>query len=130
MEFGPGLGDPEPKFGETFGLALFCQGSVLFARFLPGFARFLPCFAQFCPLFAPFCHVFAKNVRFLLVFARFHPVCQVRSVSPKFARIRWFSFIVRMRSSPKPGSDLRVQQMQNTGPPVLSSILVFPKPAS
>jgi hypothetical protein len=38
----PGSGDPESKFGETFGFALFRQGSVLFARFLPVFAHFWP----------------------------------------------------------------------------------------
>ena len=38
-----GSGDPESKCGETFGFALFCQGSVSFARFfLPIFAHFLP----------------------------------------------------------------------------------------
>ena len=37
-----GRGDPESKFGKTFGFALFCQGLILFARFLPVFALFLP----------------------------------------------------------------------------------------
>ena len=40
-----GSGDPEPKFGKTFGFALFPQGLVSFAYFLPVFARFLPLFA-------------------------------------------------------------------------------------
>ena len=43
--------EPEPRLGETFGFALFCQGSVSFARF---FCPFLPenaCFfARFCPV--------------------------------------------------------------------------------
>ena len=60
--------EPEPKFSETFGFALFCQGLVLFARF---FTRLLPGFAWF-PLFLPnFAPFLPKNVRF---FARFCPV--------------------------------------------------------
>ena len=72
-----GMTEPEPRFGKTFCFALFCQGLVLFARFLPVFARFSPGFAQ---------------IRFC-------------SVLPKFARICLFSFVVRMRSSPKPDTN-------------------------
>ena len=60
----PGMTEPEPRFGETFGFALFCQGSVSFARFLPSFAPFRPFFAPFLP----------ENACFLPVFARFCPV--------------------------------------------------------
>ena len=51
-----GVAIPNPKFGETFGFALFRQGSVLFARFFACFCLF---FARFCPFFALFCPVFA-----------------------------------------------------------------------
>ena len=37
-----GRGDPKSKFSETFDFALFRQGSISFARFLPVFAHFLP----------------------------------------------------------------------------------------
>ena len=97
----------QTKIGETFGFAPFRQGSVLFARFLLVFTRFLPDFARFLPHFPPF---LLKTARFfcpfLSVFARFCPVCQVCSVSPKFARIRSFSFVMRMRSLPPTGYDL------------------------
>ena len=91
----PGSGDPEPKFGETFGFALFRQGSVLFARFCP----FLPGFDRSCPFFPVFAY------KCLFFFARFCPVCQVCLVLPKFVRILSFSFVVRMRSSLPPGQN-------------------------
>ena len=74
-----GRGDPESKFGETFGFALFRQGLILFARFLPVFAHFLPENGQ----------KMSKNGQIW-----------VRLFLPKFSRIRSFSFVVRMRSSP------------------------------
>ena len=72
--------EPEPRFGETFGFALFCQGSVSFARFLPVFACFLPGFARFAP-FLP------ENACFLPVFARFRPVLPVSPGSFGFVQI-------------------------------------------
>ena len=76
--------EPEPKFGETFGFALFRQGLVSFAHFLHGFARFRPFFCPISPGFA--------QIRFRLFL-------------PKFVRIRSFSFVVRMRRSLLPGQD-------------------------
>ena len=73
-----GITKPEPRFGETFGFALFCQGSVSFARF---FARFCPFFAQFCPVSPFFCPVLP---RFCLKMPVFGPV------SPGFAQFRPF----------------------------------------
>ena len=68
-----GLGDPEPKFGETFGFAMFCQGSDLFARFLPRFGRFLPRFSLkifvFC-LVLPGSFGFTQIRRNLFIFVR------------------------------------------------------------
>ena len=78
-----GMTEPEPRFGKTFGFALFCQGSVLFARFLPSFARFRP----FMPCFAPF---LSENACFLPGFAQFCPFC---SVSSNFTRIRSVLFV-------------------------------------
>ena len=77
-----GSGDTESKFGKNFGFALFRQGSVLFARFLPVFAHFLPENGQ----------KMGKNgqIRFRLFL-------------PKFARICSLSFVVRMRRSLLPG---------------------------
>ena len=77
IQSGAGMTEPEPRFGDTFGFALYCQGSVSFARFLPSFARF-------CPFFAPFRPVSAWKCLF---FARFCPV------SSKFTRIRSVSFV-------------------------------------
>ena len=74
-----GRGDPESKFGETFGFALFRQGSVSFARFLPVFAHFLPkngqkmgkfgfvCFCINSPEFVRFRSLCACAVRHPLV---------------------------------------------------------------
>ena len=67
----PGMTKTEPRFGETFGFALFHQGSVLFASF------FCPVSHVFCPIFPGFCLK-------MPVLARFRTVC---SVSSKFARI-------------------------------------------
>jgi hypothetical protein len=76
--------EPEPRFSETSGFALFCQGSVSFARFfLPVFARFLPSFARFAP-FLP------ENACFLPGFVQFRAF---RLVSSKFTRIRSVLFV-------------------------------------
>ena len=96
----PGSGNPEPKFGETFGFALFRQGLVLFAHFLP---VSLPDFARFFPHFVLF------------------PPKKCRSpVSPSLpglfgfaiiARICLFLFVVRMPSSLPPAQDLGVGRL-------------------
>ena len=97
-----GSGDPEPKFGETFGFALFHQGLVLFARFLPVFAHFLPSFTRvrpFLPHFAPF---LLKNASFLPVFcpffARFCPVLPGLPGLFGFAQICQNSFVFVRRA--------------------------------
>ena len=84
-----GMTEPEPRFGETFGFALFCQGSVSFARFLPVFARFLPSFARFRPFFAP---LLPENACFLPVFAPFRPVSPISPGSFGFVQIHQDSF--------------------------------------
>ena len=71
----PGRGDPESKFGETFGFALFRQGSISFARFLPENGQKM-----------------GKNGQI-----------RVCLFLPKFTRICSFSFVVRMRSLPPSG---------------------------
>ena len=78
-----GSGDPESKFCETFGFALFRQGSVLFARF----CLFLPIF----------CLKMGKKWAKTGKFGSF-----VRSFV-RFARICSFSFVVCMRRLLLPG---------------------------
>ena len=89
----PGMTEPEPRFGETFGFALFCQGSVSFTRFWPvfcpvspGFARFLPRFCLKMPVFCPVLLGFARFVWFCpnspgFVRFRSSPVCLVSAIT-------------------------------------------------
>ena len=86
----PGSGDPEPKFGETFGFALFCQGSVLFACFLPVFCSFFAAFRPILPIFCPvwpcFCLKMPVFCPFLPGFAWFARFVLFRPNSPEFVR--------------------------------------------
>ena len=82
---GSGMTEPEPRFGETFGFALFCQDSVSFAVF----ARFFTGFARFRPFFAPFSR---ENSRFLPGFARFCPVLPILPGLFGFVQIHQDSF--------------------------------------
>ena len=85
--------------------------NFMFRPVLPGFGFVRPFFARFCPRFAP---LFGQKMPvFLRVFACFCPVCQVHSVSPKFARVRSFSFVVGMRSLLPTGSDLNINDFQD-----------------
>ena len=84
--------EPDPRFGETFGFALFCQDSVSFARFLTAFAHFLTDFARFRPFFAPFSPFLRENSWFLPGFTRFCPVLPVLPGLFSFVQIHQDSF--------------------------------------
>ena len=94
----PGMTEPEPR--ETFGFALFCQGSVSFARFLPSFARFLPRFCLKMPVFCPVLPSFARFARFVWFcpnspgFIRFHssPVCLVLAITAPYSKKQFYTF--------------------------------------
>ena len=66
----PGMPEPEPKFGETFG---FARVRFRLPIFLPFFYRFLPGFAQFRAFFAPFLHTKKRVLPDFAQFARFRP---------------------------------------------------------
>ena len=85
--FRAGRADPKSKFGVAFGFALFCQGSILFARFLPVFAHFfLPKNGQ----------QIGKNGQIW--------VCLFL---PKFSRICSFSLVLAALSSSRSSSEIR-----------------------